>query len=72
MITSLYPAQTDVQDDSQQEKKLGKAATRQLKLNPLQQLQFHLNEPEAVKALYDARFFTRKKGQAEAKKPAKQ
>jgi len=50
----------------------GKEATqsrRQLKLSLLQQLPLHLDEPEAVKALYDARVFKRKKGQA--RKPAK-
>lgn len=45
-----------VQDDSKQEKKLRKAAARQLKLGLLEQLQLHIDEPEAVPALYDAKW----------------
>ncbi len=54
-------AKGDVQGDSQQEKKLRKAAARQLKLNLLDQVKLHIDEPELVKALYDPKFFTRKK-----------
>jgi hypothetical protein len=53
-------AKGDVQGDSKQEKKLRKAAARQLKLNLLEQLQLHIDEPDAVKALYDAKWFTQK------------
>lgn len=51
----------EVQGDSKEEKKLRKAAARQLKLNLLDQLKLHIDEPEAVKALYDPRIFTRPK-----------
>jgi len=61
-------AKGEVQGDSQQEKKLRKAAARQLKLNLLQQVQLHIDEPELVKALYDARFFT-KPGRVGGAKP---
>ena len=47
-----------VQGDSKQEKKLRKAAARQLKLNLLDQLQLHIDEPDAVRALYDPKIFT--------------
>lgn len=53
-------AKGDVQGDSQQEKKLRKAAARQLKLNLLEQLKLHIDEPEAVKALYDPKWFAQK------------
>ena len=48
-----------VQDDSKEEKKLRKAAARQLKLNLLAQLVLHIDAPDDVKALYDPRIFTR-------------
>jgi len=47
-----------VQGDSKTEKKLRKAAARQLKLNLLDQLKLHIDEPDTVKALYDPRIFT--------------
>ncbi|WP_046242980.1 hypothetical protein [Hymenobacter terrenus] len=47
-----------VQGDSKKEKKLRKAAARQLKLNLLDQLKLHIDEPDAVKALYDPKLFT--------------
>lgn len=47
-----------VQGDSKEEKKLRKAAARQLKLNLLDQLKMHIDEPDRVKALYDPRIFT--------------
>lgn len=47
-----------VQGDSKEEKKLRKAAARQLKLNLLGQLTLHIDEPDAVKALYDPKIFT--------------
>lgn len=49
-----------VQDDSKQEKKLRKAAARQLKLGLLEQLRLHIDEPDAVPALYDAKWFPQK------------
>ncbi|WP_400190215.1 hypothetical protein [Hymenobacter sp. B81] len=48
----------EVQDDSRQEKRLRRAAARQLKLGLLEQLRLHIDEPDAVKGLYDPRFFT--------------
>ncbi|KAA9327075.1 hypothetical protein F0P96_17705 [Hymenobacter busanensis] len=57
----------DVQDDSKQEKKLRKAAARQLKLNLLEQLKQHIDEPEAVQALYDPKWFA-KPGKGDAEK----
>ncbi|MBF9221027.1 hypothetical protein [Hymenobacter ruricola] len=50
-----------VQGDSKEEKKLRKAAARQLKLNLLGQLTLHVDEPDAVKALYDPKIFTQPK-----------
>lgn len=60
-----------VQGDSKQEKSLRKAAARQLKLNLLDQVKLHLDEPDAVKALYDPKIFTRpgKGGTAADAKP---
>lgn len=51
----------EVQDDTKQEKKLRRAAARQLKLGLLAQLAMHIDEPEAVMALYDAKWFPVKK-----------
>ncbi|TGE23721.1 hypothetical protein E5K00_00470 [Hymenobacter aquaticus] len=52
-------AKGDVQGNSKEEKKLRKAAARQLKLNLLDQVKLHIDEPEAVLALYDAKWFTK-------------
>jgi hypothetical protein len=52
----------EVQDDTQEEEKLRKAAARQMKLNLLEQVKMHIDEPEAVKALYDPKWFGRNKG----------
>ena len=46
-----------VQGDSKAEKKLRKAAARQLKLNLLEQIKLHIDAPDDVKALYDPRIF---------------
>ncbi len=51
----------EVQGDSKQEKKLRKAAARQLKLGLLDQVKMHIDEPDTVKALYDAKIFTQPK-----------
>ena len=48
----------EVQGDSKEEKKLRKAAARQLKLNLLEQVKLHIDEPDTVKALYDPAIFT--------------
>jgi hypothetical protein len=48
----------EVQDDSTEERKLRKAAARQLKLNLLDQLTLHIDEPDTVKSLYDPAIFT--------------
>lgn len=48
----------EVQGDSKVEKKLRKAAARQLKLNLLEQLQLHIDAPDDVKALYNPGIFT--------------
>lgn len=48
----------EVQGDSKEEKKLRKAVARQLKLNLREQLKLHIDEPEAVKTLYDPAIFT--------------
>lgn len=57
----------EVQDDSKQEKKLRKAAARQLKLNLLDQVKLHLDDADAVKSLYDPKLFTQpKKGDQSA------
>lgn len=48
----------EVQGDSKGEKKLRKAAARQLKLNLLDQIKQHIDEPDAVKALYNPKIFT--------------
>jgi hypothetical protein len=48
----------EVQGGSKAEKNLRKAAARQLKLNLLDQVKLHIDEPDMVKALYDARIFT--------------
>jgi hypothetical protein len=53
----------EVQGDSKQEKKLRKAAARQLKLNLLGQLALHIDEPDAVRALYNPKIFTQPTGQ---------
>ena len=47
-----------VQGDSKEEKKLRKAAARQLKLNLLDQIKLHIDAPDDVKALYDPKIFT--------------
>ena len=47
-----------VQGDSKQEKKLRKAAARQLKLNLLDQIKLHIDAPDDVKALYDTKIFS--------------
>ena len=47
-----------VQGDTKAEKMLRKAAARQLKLNLLDQIKLHLDDADAVKALYDPRIFT--------------
>ncbi|MBO2008107.1 hypothetical protein [Hymenobacter negativus] len=47
-----------VQGDSKAEKKLRKAAARQLKLNLLEQVKQHIDTPDDVKALYDPKIFT--------------
>ncbi len=47
-----------VQGDSKAEKALRKAAARQLKLNLLDQVKLHIDEPDAVRALYDPKIFT--------------
>ena len=46
-----------VHGDSKQEKKLRKAAARQLKLNLLDQIKLHIDAPDGVKALYDPKIF---------------
>ena len=46
------------QGDSKEEKKLRKAAARQLKLNLLDQVKLHIDTPDEVQALYDPRIFT--------------
>ncbi|MDQ2770663.1 MAG: hypothetical protein M3Y54_09195 [Bacteroidota bacterium] len=46
-----------VQGDSKEEKKLRKAAARQLKLNLLDQIKLHIDAPDDVKALYDPKIF---------------
>jgi hypothetical protein len=51
----------EVQDDSKEEKKLRRAAARQLKLNLLDQVKLHIDEPERVKTLYDPKIFTQPK-----------
>ncbi|MDB5269828.1 MAG: hypothetical protein JWP58_2868 [Hymenobacter sp.] len=48
----------EVQGDSKEEKKLRKAAARQLKLNLLDQIALHIDTPDNVKALYDPKIFT--------------
>ncbi|GAB3864090.1 hypothetical protein GCM10028824_01160 [Hymenobacter segetis] len=48
----------EVQGDSKEEKKLRKAAARQLKLNLLDQITLHIDTPDDVKALYDPKIFT--------------
>ncbi len=48
----------EVQGDSTAEKRLRKAAARQLKLNLLDQIKLHIDTPDDVKALYDPRIFT--------------
>jgi len=58
----------EVQDDSKEEKKLRKPAARQLKLNLLDQVKMHIDEPERVKSLYDQKIFTQPKP-AKAKTP---
>ena len=47
----------EVQGDSKAEKKLRKAAARQLKLNLLDQIKLHIDEPDAVQALYNPKIF---------------
>lgn len=47
----------EVQGDSKAEKALRKAAARQLKLNLLDQVKLHIDEPDAVRALYDPKVF---------------
>ena len=56
----------EVQDDSKQEKKLRRAAARQLKLGLLEQLRLHIDEPEAVTALYDAKWLSQGKKSKDA------
>jgi hypothetical protein len=58
----------EVQGDSKVEKKLRKAGARQLKLNLLDQVKLHIDEPEMVKALYDAKIFTQPKPAKKANK----
>jgi hypothetical protein len=48
----------EVQGDSKEEKKLRKAAARQLKLNLLDQIALHIDTPDDVQALYDPKIFT--------------
>ena len=48
----------EVQGDSKEEKKLRRAAARQLKLNLLAQVTLHIDAPDDVKALYDPKIFT--------------
>ena len=48
----------EVQGNSKEEKQLRKAAARQLKLNLLGQITLHIDEPDAVKALYNPKIFT--------------
>ncbi|WP_310392141.1 hypothetical protein [Hymenobacter sp.] len=48
----------EVQGGSGAEKALRKAAARQLKLNLLDQVKLHLDEPDAVRALYSPQIFT--------------
>lgn len=60
----------EVQGDSKEEKKLRKAAARQLKLGLLEQIKLHIDEPDTVKALYDPKIFTQSKKAAPAP-PAK-
>ena len=56
--TTQGESKGEVQGDSKQEKKLRKAAARQLKLNLLAQLQLHIDTPDDVQALYDPKIFT--------------
>lgn len=58
----------EVQDDSKEEKKLRKPASRQMKLNLLDQVKMHIDEPERVKTLYDQKIFTQPKPAKKAKK----
>lgn len=51
----------EVQGDSKEEKKLRKAGARQMKLGLLDQIKMHIDEPDTVKALYDAKIFTQPK-----------
>jgi hypothetical protein len=60
----------EVQDDSKEEKKLRQAAARQLKLNLLDQVKMHIDEPERVKTLYDPKIFTQPKPAKKTKKTA--
>ncbi|PJJ61195.1 hypothetical protein [Hymenobacter chitinivorans] len=64
-------AKGDVQGDSKEEKKLRKATARQLKLNLLDQVKLHIDEPEAVLALYDPKWFTKpaKASEKKSKQP---
>ncbi len=48
----------EVQGDSKAENTLRKGAARQLKLNLLDQVKLHIDEPDAVKSLYDPKIFT--------------
>lgn len=60
----------EVQDDSKKERKLRKAGARQLKLNLLDQVKMHIDEPERVKPLYDQKIFTQSKPAKPKNKPA--
>lgn len=66
--TTQGESKGEVQGDSQQEKKLRKAAARQLKLNLLEQLKMHIDAPDDVRALYDPKIFTQP-GKAETTVP---
>lgn len=59
-----------VQGDSKEEKKLRKAAARQLKLNLLDQLSLHIDAPDDVQALYNPKIFTQPKQVALPARPA--
>ena len=48
----------EVQGDNKAEKALRKAGARQLKLNLLDRVKLHIDEPDTVRALYDPKIFT--------------
>lgn len=57
----------EVQGDSRAEKALRKAGARQLKLNLLDRVKLHIDEPDTVRALYDPKVFTQPTKAAQSK-----